>query len=276
MNGQKKILKIFRSAVAGFGAGSNRLAPYAVAAAILILAALLACEQFTPVDLQKRSLFLMPPTNVSVRLGNGYVVLSWDFPDTVTVKSFRIYRRAQSEEDFTRVGETTNKSYRDDYLANGSRYEYEVAAVSDAGVEGQHSKPIVAIPAIYSIQINDGALYTNKRQVLIKVTAPANTTLMMFANDSSFDGAVWEAFSDTKLWNLSYGDGEKTVYAKFRNLDDQEIDRPVTAKITLDQVAIISFIEENSNGRVLDALDTLHIRLGAFETNGRATASIVD
>jgi len=248
----------------------------ALSTILLIFIAATACEEFSPINLQKKSIFLPAPANVTLKLGNGYVVLTWEYPDTAAVKTFRIYRKAQKEDDFTRIGETAKKVYRDDYLANGTRYEYEVAAVNQDGVEGQHSKTVVGIPAIYSIQINDGAQFTNQRQVVIKVTAPVNTALMMFANDSSFDGAVWEEFAETKLWYLSYGDGEKRIYAKFRNADDQETEFPVTAKITLDQFATIAFLEEDSGGRILSSGDTLHIRLGAMEPNGRATASIVD
>ncbi|RMD67300.1 hypothetical protein D6833_00375 [Candidatus Parcubacteria bacterium] len=50
----------------------------------------------------------------------------------------------------------------------------------------------------------------------------------------------------------------------------------MTAKITLDQIATIAFLEEDSGGRVLVSGDTLHIRMGTFEPNGKATVDIVD
>ncbi len=273
--------KVFQAAVhkegdAGGRRPQTRFWWAASSAILLIFIAATACEEFSPINLQKKSIFLPAPDNVTLKLGNGYVVLTWEYPDTAAVKTFRIYRKAQNEEDFTRIGETEKKVYRDDYLANGTRYEYEIAAVNQDGVEGRHSKTVVGIPAIYSVQINDGALYTNSRRVVIKITAPNNTTLMMFSNDSTFTGAVWESFSTKKVWNLSYGDGEKVVYAKFRNLDDQEIDRPIAAKIILDQIATIAFLEEDSGGHILSSGDTLHIRMGTFEPNGRATVDIID
>ncbi|MDQ7065663.1 MAG: choice-of-anchor X domain-containing protein [candidate division KSB1 bacterium] len=235
-----------------------------------------SCQDFTPVQLQKESVFLPPPQNVVLKLGNGSVTLRWEYPDTIAVKEFRIYRRSSGDEDFTRIATTEEKWYRDTFLANGSRYEYEIAAVSKEGIEGEHSKSVVGVPAIYSLIINDGTVYTNSRQVKITITAPNNTTLMMLSNDSAFTNAKWEQFKTTRYWDLSFGDGPKTVYAKFRNIDDQELDQPVKADIILDQVAIINFLEEDSNGKILQSGDTLHIKMGTGEIGGKASVDIVD
>ena len=252
---------------------------------ILILGAMIivphfSCQEFSPVQINEENIFLPAPQNLNIKLGNGTLTLQWDYPDTINVKEFRVYRRtgadAEANEDFIRVGSTKERQYKDTFLANGSRYEYKVSAVSPKGVEGEPSKTVVGMPAIFSLIINDGAQYTNTRRVRIQITAPNNTSLMMLSNDSLFSGAQWEQFSTTKFWDLSFGDGLKTVYGKFRNIDDQELETPVKAQIILDQVALINFLEENSNGRVLQPGDTLHIRMGTGEPNGKASVDIDD
>jgi hypothetical protein len=40
---------------------------------------------------------------------------------------------------------------------------------------------------------------------------------MIVSNDPNFIGADWENFAPSKAWNLSAGDGTKTVYAQFRS-----------------------------------------------------------
>jgi len=40
---------------------------------------------------------------------------------------------------------------------------------------------------------------------------------MMIANDAGFSGASWESYSITKPWELTTGDGVKTVYIKFHD-----------------------------------------------------------
>ncbi len=242
----------------------------------MIIVSLFSCQEFSPVQINEENIFLPAPQNLNIKLGNGTLTLQWDYPDTINVKEFRVYRRSGADEDFTRVGSTKKKQYKDAFLANGSRYEYKVSAVSPKGVEGEPSKTVVGIPAIYSLIINDGAQYTNRRRVRIQITAPNNTSLMMLSNDSLFSGAQWEQFSTAKSWDLSFGDGLKTVYGKFRNIDDQELETPIKAQIILDQVAIINFLEENSNGRVLQPGDTLHIRMGTGEPNGKASVDIDD
>jgi fibronectin type 3 domain-containing protein len=238
---------------------------------------MLSCDTYHPAAIEEEEgKFLPPPTKVAVKVGNGIVELRWDFQDQSLVKEYRVYRKEQGEAQFRRVSVTTSLSYRDDFLTNGVRYAYEIAAVSTADVEGEHSKTVSATPAIYSILLAGGAQYTNRRSVSLTITAPANTSLMMLSNDSLFTEARWEQVTSSRFWELTFGDGEKTVYAKFRNADDQETAQSFKAKIILDTIATISFVEEDSQGRNLSAPEKLHIRLSAGEIKGKATADIYD
>ncbi len=243
----------------------------------LVLFLTLSCDTYHPAAIEDEGeKFLPPPAKVAVKVGNGMVELRWDFENQELVKEYRIYRKEQGEDQFTRVGVTASLGYTDDFLTNGVRYYYEIAAISNTNVEGEHSKTVSTIPAIYSILLSGGAQYTNRRSVSVSVTAPANTALMMLANDSLFSDARWEPVTNSRFWELTFGDGSKTVYVKFRNADDQETANVVKAEIILDTIATISFIEEDSQGRNLNAPEKLHIRLSAGEIKGKATADIYD
>ncbi|MFH1440582.1 MAG: FlgD immunoglobulin-like domain containing protein, partial [Candidatus Omnitrophota bacterium] len=72
------------------------------------------------------------------------------------------------------------------------------------------------------IKINNDAQYTNSAAVTLTLSAQDNTggsglSQIQFSNDNS----VWstpEAYSLTKAWILTFGEGTKTVYAKFKDV----------------------------------------------------------
>jgi len=69
------------------------------------------------------------------------------------------------------------------------------------------------------IKINSDAVYTNSPTVDLTLSAKtiiSNVTDMSFSNDN-VTLTEWEAYAEAKAWNLSDGEGLKTVYAKFSN-----------------------------------------------------------
>jgi fibronectin type 3 domain-containing protein len=239
---------------------------------------MLACNNYNPATVNPPGKGALPaPTKILVKVGNGAVELTWVLEsDTTLVKEYRVYRKSQNEASFRRIAAIKSRRYRDERLTNGQLLQYQIAAVNKSDVEGERSITVATTPAIYGIQLAGGARYANRRNVTITITAPASTTLMMFANDSAFAGADWEPFAVSRLWELTPGDGTKKVYAKFRNAGDQETSNPAKAEIILDTVAIIKSVEEDSKGRALKASEILHLRLIAGEKEGTATADIVD
>lgn len=237
----------------------------------------LACENYQPTPLEVEEIFFpAAPTNLNAKAGAGFIVLTWEYSDTSIVMAYRIYRQRSDQPGFRSVGQTAERNYQDAVVENGKRYDYQVAAVSKAGKEGRHSETIAITPAIYSIILASGVESTNSRHIRISVTAPSGTAFMRFSNDSSFSNASWEAFAANRDWQLSPGDGLKTVYAHFRNSDNQETLEPARGQIYLDTFAAIELIESNGVGRIFKSGDTLHIRLKTNEINGSAEAEIYD
>ncbi|GAB4330210.1 MAG: hypothetical protein OHK0038_04380 [Flammeovirgaceae bacterium] len=90
-------------------------------------------------------------------------------------------------------------------------------------------------PSSPSIQIDNGKDYCTdpSRNVVLQLFAQ-NVTEMMISNNEIFEGAVWEAYSAQKQWQLSENDGVKTVFAKFRNNSGAET-KPKYDRIILDR-----------------------------------------
>lgn len=237
-----------------------------------------ACDTYTPAPLQQDQADIPDsPTHLSAQLGEDSIILSWRFDGGTQIKEFRVYRNeAGAGSSFLRLGQTDSTRYIDSTVTDGQQYFYRVAAVNQQGFEGEHSRTINVVPSVYSIILQAGVQTTNQQKISISIAGPQDSKFMMLSNDSLFENANWEPFATSREWQLSPGDGLKTVFAKFRTGNDLETAQPVSAKIILDTIATIEYISDNSNGRALQSGDTLHIRLKSGELNGSATASIFD
>ncbi len=85
-----------------------------------------------------------------------------------------------------------------------------------------------------TVTINNGAAYTNSAAVTLTLTCSdaSGCSEMKISND----GSSWStfAYSATKAWTLTQGDGTKTVYAKFKDRAGNWMATPVTDTIVLD------------------------------------------
>ena len=80
------------------------------------------------------------------------------------------------------------------------------------GSSGGDSTP----PTNTSIIINNDEETTVLADVILTLSA-GGAKQMMIANDSNFKNANWENYTTTKKWTLTKGNGEKTVYVKFKD-----------------------------------------------------------
>jgi len=84
----------------------------------------------------------------------------------------------------------------------------------------------VALPAFtpaapmssLAVTLNNQQTTVSSSSVTLAVSAQ-NAKWMAVANDSSFAGISWEPYNATKDWKLLPGDGQKTVYIKFRSAE---------------------------------------------------------
>ncbi len=218
--------------------------------------------------------FPAPPINIKASVGDRVVGLSWRHPNSGNVTKYKIYRQDSTAQTFRSIGSSDELSYIDVNLQNNRTYRYKISAVGLNGLEGRTSEAVSAVPAIYGVIINSGQKYTNSLAVNLSLTAPSTTTLVKVSNDSLFTNAEWEAFSSPKSWILSPGDGEKTVFVKFRNVQDIETLEANSDRIILDTEAVIRQITHDANKRILTPADTIHFIMDTGESGGRASVDI--
>ncbi len=86
-------------------------------------------------------------------------------------------------------------------------------------------------PTSGKIQINDGETTTMYSDVLLKFTAQG-ADLMWISNDKNFATGQWEPYADTKKWLLAEGDGQRTIYIKYKDSCDN-VSRIISKSITV-------------------------------------------
>jgi len=94
------------------------------------------------------------------------------------------------------------------------------------------------IPPTGMVIINQGDETTNSRLVTLNISAEDDESgmgegaKMMFSNDS-IEWFIPKPFASTKLWVLSDGEGEKTVYVKFCDAEGNWMSQPVSDSVKL-------------------------------------------
>ena len=109
-------------------------------------------------------------------------------------------------------------------LSDGS-YVFEVRAMNRSGVYSSLPLPSRKIirdttGPVGGLKINGDLLYTNKAEITVDPSASdalSQVTEMCISNDSA-ECSSWETYSASpKLWQLSAGDGQKTVYIRYKD-----------------------------------------------------------
>lgn len=85
-----------------------------------------------------------------------------------------------------------------------------------------------------SLQINGDSTSTTSSTVTLTLAATDSTSginQIRFSNDDTWNQATWEPYASSKSWQLTSGDGAKTVYCEIQ--DNAGLNTTVSASITL-------------------------------------------
>jgi PKD repeat protein/N-acetylneuraminic acid mutarotase len=118
-----------------------------------------------------------------------------------------------------------------------------------------------------SVQINGGAAAAGSPAVILTLAATdsgSGQIQMHFSNDNR-SWSAWEAFTATKNWTLSAGEGAKTVYVQFRDALGNLA--TYNAQITLDNTGPTGSIAINS-GAAATSSPTVTLALSASDPSG--------
>ena len=97
-----------------------------------------------------------------------------------------------------------------------------------------------------SLQINNHANYTNTNLVTLNLTADdtiSGVKQVRYSNDGVWDNEPWEAASPTRNWNLTIGDGAKTVYCQI--MDNAGLTTTNSTSIKLDTTKPLVNLSQN-------------------------------
>ena len=92
-----------------------------------------------------------------------------------------------------------------------------------------------------SLQLNGGSTTTTSRTVTLSLTAADSTSgisRVRFSNDGTWSQAAWQPYLTSKSWQLSSGNGTKTVYCEIQ--DNAGLTTTATASITLNTLQLPS------------------------------------
>ena len=225
-----------------------------------------------PVAVNK-AIYPAKPTHLTSYVGDKYVKLTWESPSKENVK-FYVYRKDSTLVQFVLIDSCTATYYTDTNVQNSMYYFYQVSAINLQGYEGPASNERAARPGMYSVIINQGASFTSSRQVTLSIIALEGTRFMQISNDSTFATATWEPLATTRNWELSEKDGNKKVYARFRDAEGNDTDNTIYDTIILDSQASILSLNVRDIKTFNVAGDTIRISMETGETLGKAKLDI--
>jgi len=244
--------------------------------AIAVLLGAGSCDRYIESRDPVRSLPGPPPTptNLSVVVNYQTVTLSWEVSDTIGLDRFRIYRSDVTDGgNFVCVDSTSENSITVAGMLPDREYLFRVAAVQVSGIEGYPSEPVLARTGLLSILIADGHRYTNTRHVRIQLVSCGPTLCVTLSEDSAFADSVQLPFLPSVEFELSDGDGLKTVYARFTLSNGSRSQIPVSDDIILDTRAEIRSVTFSPQAYLFTTGDTIKLMVDAGEDEGEASVS---
>lgn len=197
-------------------------------------------------DTEKPIITLLGNNPVSVFVGDTHTdagaTASDDIDEALTVQSVSTVNTAVA-------GEYTVTYDVSDAAGNEADQKVRTVNVIERQASGGGGSTFIIskfVPEGASVVINSGNDKTANRSVALALKAPG-AKMMAISNLATFADSSWEVFKEGVEWTLTEGNGEKTVYAKFKNAGGAE------SVVYTDTIALGASISvgDDSNGDVL-------------------------
>lgn len=214
------------------------------------------------------------PTDLRIAVGDNTLGLTWTMASTSGITKYFIYRSLTDPDSVELYDSATVLNFTDEGVQNGLRYYYKISALSSDDIEGYPSAFASAVPGIFSINIDNDAEYTRARMIDVYAISPEATSHIMLSNSEDFSSSKWLTLTTPVSWELTEGDGVKTVYAKFKDAQGNETSETYSDNITLDTRAQIDTLYIVGGGSTFSAGDAIRFVLNSGETSGTATVEI--
>ncbi len=216
---------------------------------VIIMLIFASCDMEVPTPVRDNPLDAQNPDthgdpyNLQAEIAAGGVRLSWQAVEWEPLTGYNLYRKVNNG-SFSLLVECALQrvSYTDAGIQNGSRYQYYVVARSAAG-EGDASnvaKVAIDMDPVLFIE-GENVNHTPTRDVTLTMIA-YGAQRMILSNHADFTGAQWEIFNGTKQWQLTTGEGAKTVYMRAvyangdtsRTVSDQIMPQPINPTLIIE------------------------------------------
>lgn len=243
----------------------------ALAVGLLLLS---ACDRHIESRYPVRSLPEAPaaPTDLLAVINIQSITLSWQASGSAGVDRYRVYR-STDDGPFSVVDSTSANTIEITGLSVGTGYHFQAAAVTVGGVEGYRSETVSVRLGVLGISIDGGRKYTPDKSVQIQLTTGVPTTYVALSESPSFTDSVLLPYSGQVPFELSGGDGLKTVYARFTFQDGLRSGELITDDIILDTRARIDSVIFMPDDSVFSPGDTIRFFIDAAEVDGQADVS---
>jgi parallel beta-helix repeat protein len=161
------------------------------------------------------------PTGLAGQSRNGAIHLTWDAPAEAAPSGYKVYYGTTSGQYGVPRSVPAGTSYDLDGLANSTVYFIAVSAVNSLGAESSKSAEISLMPDGTlpggTVQINGGAAFTISTTVTLTLGAsdPSGVAEVCLSNTSVC--TAWVPFATSKTWTINGGEGNRTVFAWFKD-----------------------------------------------------------
>jgi hypothetical protein len=182
-------------------------------------------------------LTLFPATGIASSLQ-----ISWEANADTDLAGYKVYYGTQSGTYGNPVDVGKMTSYQISNVVAGTTYVVAVTAYDTSSNEsGKSTEQSLYIPVLDttlptgSVRINSSAEMTTSRTVTLTLSA-SDTGGSVAGMKISNDGITYSseiAYASSYQWQLSTGDGPKTVYVLFKDSAGNWMSSPATASITL-------------------------------------------
>lgn len=242
-------------------------------AGLLLLA---GCDRHIPSRDPVRSLPDAPsaPQNLTSQLGDRTVTLSWEVSDSAAVALFRIYMSDSTGSDFSLLDSTSGFSKELTGLPLNRPVRLRVTSLTSSRLEGRPSEIVSVTVGLLGMLIENGEEYARARDVFVEISVPVPAAYVELSEAPDFVGAIVREFLSSMPFELSQGDGLKTVYARLTLEDGNEQSELLSDDIILDTEARIDSVWFTPRSVTFEVGDTVFFHLRARgEIEGGAQVS---
>jgi hypothetical protein len=206
----------------------------------------------------------------NVTVGDQRVSLHWD--DMAEVTGYRVFRDDGEGSEEILLTTVTIPGFEDRDVLNNQTYRYRVAALSADGLEGERSRQVSAMPALFSIIVNDNAPATVDPVLHLRLGAPADTPSMKIQKLPGDPAAFWQPFRSDLDWVFDGDDGMSQIWVEFRD-NYGNLSESVCDSIIIDRSARVILLDAEPK-EIVSPWTLVTIHMQAAETGGQGVVQI--